>query len=421
MLHTRIPFITAVLLALSILIPGCKPHQAETPPPASRPAKLFTVGASNKGSERRYPAVVEANEKTTPSFKVDGIVVELNVNQGQEVKKGDLIARLDARDYELALSRANSQLQETQAQERAMKSGVRPEDIRILENAFAAAKTEFERDERFFKQRQGLVEKGAISREELQAAEATFKVSKKKFETAAKELEKGKIGARKEDIEGIEARVRNLQENVRNAENALADTRLFAPYTARVIDKLVDAFQEVHAKQPIVSLQQLDIVKLSFGLPEGVVFNLERGNLGDFSAVYPEAPGREFPVNMREFRLEADPKTRTFICWVTMTPPADMIVLPGMTAEVIHRNPRGEQPGVQVPSNAVFADETKRHFAWSVDKADMTVHRTPVEAGTLSGGDILVTKGLKEGDLIVAAGVHYLVEGMKVTALESKD
>src|SRR4029078_1463867 len=133
-----------------------------------------------------------------------------------------------------------------------------------------------------------------------------------------------------EDIEAIEARVRNLQENVRNAENALADTRIFAPYTARVVDKFVDAFQDVQAKQAVVSLQQIDQVKLSFGLPESIVFNMERGKLGEFSAVFLELPGQIFPVDMHEYRLEADPKTRTFTCWVKMSPPAGVIVLPGM-------------------------------------------------------------------------------------------
>jgi membrane fusion protein, multidrug efflux system len=411
--------VTSTLMVL--LLQGCEEVAVETPQPPPRPAKLFEVKASSKEAERRYPAVVEAFEKTNLSFRVPGTVTVLIVNQGQEVKKGDLIARLDSRDYELALNQATSQLQETQANERAMKIGVRPEDIQILENNFRQAKTESERDERFFNERKGLIEKGAITREELETAEATFKVSKAKFETAKKELEKGKTGARKEDIEAIEARVRILKDNIKNAENALADTRLFAPYTARVIDKFVDKFQEVQSKQPIVSLQQIETVKLAFGLPESVVFKLERGNIGNFSAVLIHLPEQEFPVDMKEFRLEADPKTRTFTCWAKMSPPKGVTLLPGMTAEVIHRDPHGELPGVEVPSNAVFADENKNHFVWVVDKADMTVDRTPVEAGSLSGQSIRVTKGLKEGDLIVATGVHYLTDGMKVYSLDSKE
>jgi membrane fusion protein, multidrug efflux system len=405
--------------AILIMLSAC---ESEIPPepPSSRPAKLFTVKVADSISERRYPAVVEANEEAKISFKVDGTIIELKVKQGQEVKKGDVIARLDPRDFELAVNQANSQLEEVQAQERAMKTGVRPEDIRILENSFQAAKTEFERDERFFLQRQGLVEAGAISREELQTAEAAYRVSKSKFETAVKELEKGKSGARKEDIDAIEARVRNLQESLRNAKNALADTILVAPYTARIVDKLVDNFEEVRSKQPIVLMQQIDFIKLAFGLPEQVVFNLKRGNIGTFSAVFNSMPDKSFPVSMHEFRLEADPKARTFTCRVTMPAMDTAIVLPGMTAEVIHREIYAEANGVLIPSSAVFADETNAQFVWKVHAPGMTVQKTAVVAGKMSGDDIWITSGLSEGDLIVTAGVNYLTDGMKVHRLEPR-
>jgi len=406
-------------LASLIMLTAC---ESEMPPqaPPSRPAKLFKVKIADAISERRYPAVVEAYEESKISFKVDGTIIELKVKQGQEVKKGDVIARLDPRDFELAVNQASSQLEEVQAQERAMKAGVRPEDIRILENSFQAAKSEFERDERFFLQRQGLVEAGAISREDLQTAEAAYRVSKAKFETAVKELEKGKAGARKEDIDAIEARVRNLQESLRNAKNSLADTILVAPYTARIVDKLVDNFEEVRAKQPIVLMQQIDFIKLAFGLPEQVVFNLKRGNIGTFTAVFNSMPNKAFPVSMHEFRLEADPKTRTFTCRVTMPAIDTAIVLPGMTAEVIHREVYDEANGVLIPSSAVFADETNAQFVWKVNESGMTVQKTAVLSGKMSGADIWITSGLSEGDLIVTAGVNYLTDGMKVHRLEPR-
>ena len=126
-------FIRFALYITVALLAGCV-EKTEVAPPASRPAKLFTVKASDAVPPRRYPAVVEAHEKASLSFKVPGTLIEFEVKQGQEVKKGDLIARLDPRDFDVALNKVKAQLQETEAQERAMKIGVRPEDIRILES-----------------------------------------------------------------------------------------------------------------------------------------------------------------------------------------------------------------------------------------------------------------------------------------------
>jgi multidrug efflux pump subunit AcrA (membrane-fusion protein) len=410
-----------LLLALIVFsLQGCK-KEGGVEEPSARPAKLFTVKSADATQARRYPGVVEANETRSLSFKIAGTISELNARLGQQVKKGDSIARLDPRDYQLALNRAKNQLQEAQAQERAMKAGARPEDIRILEQKVLSAKTQFQRDETFFRQRQGLVEKGAISREELQSTESAYLISKANLESAQKELEKGRSGARKEDIEAIEARVRDLRENVRNAENALADTQLKVPFDAIIVDRLVETHEEVQARQPIVSVQQVELIKLNFDLPESVVFNLKRGNPGTFSAVFSELPDKEFPVELKEFKIEASAKTRTFTCWVVMKAPEGGIVLPGMTAEIIHRNPHSGQDGFPVPSSAVFSDETKTFFVWKVDKESMTTRKTPVEVGPLTGADAWITKGLQEGDVIVAAGVNYLTEGIQVYNLESKD
>jgi multidrug efflux pump subunit AcrA (membrane-fusion protein) len=409
-----------VSLLAGLLLQGCKKEPVAEEQPA-RPAKLFTVKRADELTLRRYPGVVEANETRTLSFKVSGTIVELNARLGQQIKKGDLIARLDPRDYELALKRAQSQLQETQAQERAMKAGARPEDIRILEQKVQAAQAQFERDRAYFIQRQGLVERGVISREEFQANESAFNVSKANLESAQKELEKGRTGARKEDIEAIEARVRDLQANVRNAQNALDDTQLKTPFDAIVVERFVETHEEVQTRQSIARVQQVDFIKLAFDLPENVVFNLERANPGTFHAVFPELPNKEFPVELKEFRIEASPKARTFSCWVVMKAPEGGIVLPGMTADIIHRNPRGAQQGFPVPASAVFSDETKAFFVWKVKKEDMSVHKTPVEVGPLTEAQAWVTKGIEEDDVIVAAGASYLTEGMQVYSLESKE
>ena len=202
-----------------------------------------------------------------------------------------------------------------------------------------------------------MVEKGAISKEEYQVAEANVRISKATLDTTVRELEKGKTGSRKEDIVAIEARVRHVKENVRHQEHQLEDTKMLSPFTARVVDKLVENFEDINAKQPIVTLQQIDNLKLNFSLPEGIVFNLERGNIGEFTAMFDGLPGKEFPVKFNEFQLEADAKTRTFTCWALLPPPPGALVLPGMSGEIIHRLPKAAPPGFLVPAGSLFSDD----------------------------------------------------------------
>jgi DNA polymerase III alpha subunit len=83
----------------------------------------------------------------------------------------------------------------------------------------------------------------------------------------------------------------------------LADTNLVAPYNARVVEKLAENFEDVPAKKPIIKLQRIETLTLKFGMSESVVYKLERGNIGEFTAIFNVLPDKEFPVKVKEFRL----------------------------------------------------------------------------------------------------------------------
>ncbi|WP_187170527.1 efflux RND transporter periplasmic adaptor subunit [Salidesulfovibrio onnuriiensis] len=131
------------------------------------------------------------------------------------------------------------------------------------------------------------------------------------------------------------------------------------------------------------------------------------------------APGREFTLKLKEFSLEADPQTQTYRVRLFMPSPETKVrILPGMTTTVILRYSGGTAEGYSVPVGAVL-DEDGKAFVWKVGQ-DMTVTKSPVKVGLMAGESISVVEGLKEGDRIATAGVHYLREGQKVRELTGK-
>ena len=74
--------------------------------------------------------------------------------------------------------------------------------------------------------------------------------------------------------------------------------------------------------------------------------------------------------------------------------------------------------GIRVPSNAVVAADDGGSFVWRVGD-DMKVVRAPVELGGLSGGQVAITHGLEQGQVIAISGVYQLREGMQVRALQN--
>jgi len=130
-------------------------------------------------------------------------------------------------------------------------------------------------------------------------------------------------------------------------------------------------------------------------------------------------PGRSFPAQITEFNTTADPVTRTFRVTLRFDPPDDVGIKPGMTATVrIHIKPDSPAAtglsSVSIPASAAITDETGQAFVWVVDPAAMTVKRTPVQLGDLSGSRVFVTSGLAAGQQIAISGVHRLRDGMLI-------
>jgi multidrug efflux pump subunit AcrA (membrane-fusion protein) len=96
--HRHRRFLTLILFA-SILF-GCNKKE-ETKTQLIRPAKIFTVGAATDELLRTFPGEVEASDKAIQSFRVNGELKELPAKPGQQVKQGDVLAKLDPQDYQL--------------------------------------------------------------------------------------------------------------------------------------------------------------------------------------------------------------------------------------------------------------------------------------------------------------------------------
>jgi RND family efflux transporter MFP subunit len=338
----------------------------EKPPLPVRPLKTLVVGEAAPPRIWRYEGRVKAFQEVDLAFQVAGPLVELPVKKGQEVKKGDLLARIDPRDFQNELDAA--------------------------EAAFDQAKAHVDRIRK-------AVKTGAVSRTDLSNAEAGFRVAEAKKRIATK---------------------------------ALADTYMKAMFSGRVADTFVENFENVQAKQPILSLQDISSVEIEASVPQERVSEGKGSAAGSrFVAVFdfPQLRGREFDVTVSEFALEADPKTQTYLASFAMSSPEDVSILPGMNATIVEKpgasSIRSVDGGFAVPLDLAPIDGRGTYYVWTVtsnaDGKTMTVKRTDVTVGKLTGDHVVVTGGLKKGDRIAAAGVQLLKDGQQVRPLAEKE
>jgi RND family efflux transporter MFP subunit len=257
--------------------------------------------------------------------------------------------------------------------------------------------------------------------------QATYSNAKKNFDRAKGLIDKGHIS--KMDYDRLEAEFRNAQAALETARQDLAYTELQAPFAGIIADRHVERFEEVQAKQPVLSLQDASRLDVKFDVPESIVRSFRtatdpesrkarRAKLKIY-ATFSDLPGQKFPLTFKEVSTRADSKTQTFETTFTMEQVAGATVLPGMTASVTVDLSGfvGDKTLFSVPVNAVVGDYKLDPQVWVVDQESMTVEPRPVEVGRMWEDKIEVNEGLEPGDRLVTAGVPFLVEGMKVTLL----
>lgn len=418
---TRKQFIAAAALvaAIGFFFLFRDHEEAQVPVRAIRPVKTVVVGIGEGGTMRTFPARVQANQKVDLSFRVSGPLVELPATKGKAVGEGELLARIDPRDYEIRLANTKSALENAQAQLAAMKAGARKEDVAVLQAQLSAARAQLAEAQAQYNRYEALYRDGAVSAVEYDRVKTSYQVAKAQVDQATQDLHKGQAGARPEDIRAMESTIRGLQSQVDAAEAALKDTELRAPFQGLIGDRYVDNYQTVQANQPIVTLQDLDAIELVIALPERDLARARSIPDPRIRARFDSLPGRTFALALKEVATQADAQTQAYAVTFVMPKPGELTLLPGMTAEVLIDLEGGAADTTlfALPPSALMAEEGERQSVWKVDALTLTVRRTAVAVKGYKEESVLV-EGLQAGDRIVTAGVTLLSEGDEVTLLQ---
>ncbi|MCF7837127.1 MAG: efflux RND transporter periplasmic adaptor subunit [Candidatus Marinimicrobia bacterium] len=331
-----------------------KPSAAE-PSTVVRPIQSLVVGEPVARPTLAFPGTVHADKEVDLSFEVPGRLIEFRVRRGQLVAQGELLARLDASNFENQVKNAEADL------ERARSSLAR------IERALAA---------------------NAVSQEEFSQARAAVAKAEAQLAIQAKALADTRLTA---SFSGV-------------VSDTFADNfDTVAP--GRPVLKL----QDVATLTIAVAVPEQYVLRAT---PERLA---QRSLSVRFDAL----PEQTFPVTLKEFAATADPVTQTYRTTFTLEKPEGVLLLPGMTGTVLAAVPQASAgpTAIQVPSDAVGFGDDGAPFVWVLDAredGDFDVRRRPVRLGARSGVWLAVSDGLAAGERIATAGITILTEGRVV-------
>ncbi len=266
-------------------------------------------GAACNGSAQegvtRVSGHVEATEVRV-SAEVGGRIVELRVDEGDRVKRGDLIAKLDTRDTELQLGRARAERQAADAQLRLLLAGSRPEDIRqaqaqvqAAETDAGAARAELKAAATDLERFESLLRANAGSQKQRDDAKAGTDVARERLRGAEERvlaaratLARLRAGARPQEIEGARAQVAAVDAQIATLDKSLKDAQVTSPVDGIVAAKLADQGELIAAHTPLVVVTDLDHAWANLFVPEPLIPRLK---IGQGATIYTDAGGPGIP------------------------------------------------------------------------------------------------------------------------------
>jgi len=346
----------AAAILATALLGACGKEETAQQDDYVRSVKVVEIDSTVLERVYEFPGQIQAGQQLDLAFEVPGKLTTIKVKEGDMVKKGDLVATLDTRDYQASLNSAKATLEE--------------------------AKLERDRNQRLFDQQAGSKESVEKSIRTVQTAQASFDKARKAFEDTSL----------KAPFSGVVAKV--FVDDFQN----------------------VSANQDIVVMQDTTTFEAvIDIPETLWVLAKPGLSNEERNKRSRPEIRLTALRGESFPATISETSMLADPKTRTFAVTLAFSPPADLNISPGMTAAAILHWAREAQGGANifsVPVGAVGFDDAGKAYVWKIDKEKMIASRLVVEAGEVSEGMIGISGEIGEGELIAGSGVAQIREGM---------
>ena len=356
------------VVAAAAMLSACS--KKEPLPEPVRAVKLLTVGEGQIEAAQEYAGDVRARVESRLGFRVGGKIIKREVELGQRVKAGQVLARLDARDYQLSAEAARAQVTSAATQRDLAQANV----------------------QRF----RALRAQNFISAAEMERYEANLKATQASLDQAKAQL--------------------SSQSNQENYTQLLADV------DGVVTSVDAEPGQVVAAGTPVVRIAQDGARDAVFAVPEDRRASIR---IGQGVQVRPWSDENQVVQGLvREVAASADTATRTYQIKAALQG-ADVPAL-GSTVRILPQgmNVANAAAGgvIKLPTTALRQNGGggQGTAVWLFDPATSTVQLHSVQVATADGTEAVIAAGLKPGMQVVATGVHVLNPGQKVTVYRDK-
>jgi RND family efflux transporter MFP subunit len=341
-------------------------------------------------------------DQATVSSEVAGVVRQMNVQLGQEIQAGQVVAKLDPMELDLALQRARSQLKQTEAQ--LGIDGVRLKEPPPTEQISSVRMAAANRDDALAQLRraQRLRSQNLLPQADLDTAETKVKVTEASYQAA---------------LETVQALIATLQERrhaVELAEKKLRDTDIRSSISGQVAERLVQQGEFIRENTPIVSIVQMNPLKVKTAIQERYAGLVKAGLPAEFAVE--SAPGEKFRGKVAHISPSVDQATRTFTVEI-LVDNKDRRLKPGFFAKgVIYTY---QDDNVMAVSDSAVSTLAGVSNVYVIEGGK--ARQQMVSLGTRAGDLYEIVQGLKGDEVLASSNLTLLATGVPVKIAQASN
>ncbi len=345
---------TLSILAVAIGVTGCQ-AELKTPEKPLRPVNVVQLEHKENYRNFRLSGVIQSQKQADLSFRVAGKVENIFVNEGQFVRKGQILASLDSHDFEVQVSELQARLDEAVASKEL--AGL---ELSRIRNAS---------------------KDGAIASIKLDRAETMYSRAI--------------------------ANVKLVTQALQKAEDSLRYTNLKAPFDGVVAQIAIDSFEQTSPQFSVLTLHQPDLLEAVTDVPEGAINEIA---LGMPAQINWHGHDNSLSATVTDIASVPHQLKRTYEVTFGVKNPNNEPLFSGKPVYV-DLNIVDEEGKFCVPTQALV-QQSVNSFVFKVE--GNTVQKLPVEITNQKQSVVCIDGKLKRGDYIVTSGSAFVEDGQQI-------
>jgi multidrug efflux pump subunit AcrA (membrane-fusion protein) len=336
---------------------------------------------------------VEGNITALTAFQVGGRVLHVYVEEGQRVTKGQLLADLDSTDYRNGFDAAVGQAEAASAVNAKAKAGLRQQELE-------QARIDFDRWQDEYNRMKYLYEHKSLPANDFNKIEAGYNAAKERYDMA-------QSGTRVEDKQAASGQHVAANAQLAEARKRLADCQLRAPIAGFIGMRQIDVGVTVAPGVPVISVVDLDPVKVRVGIPESEVGKVREGSRAEVSI--PSLDGQKYEGRVEAIAAASDPASRTYVSKIVVPNPEHQLRA-GMVSEA-HLIGDAQVNALTLPGSAIVRDTRGVAQVYVLVPGQNRVNSRRVEIGSMIENEVEIRSGLSGNEQVVVDGQNYLRDG----------